>query len=361
MTDGDEPLRRAVQRIADEILFPASADVDRTGSIPASHWTAIADAGLFGIAAPTTVGGPGLGFAQVVDTIEVMASGCLATAFTWMQHHGVVISLAGTDNVTLRDRLLADTVTGRVRAGVAYAGVVPTPPRMRAHRIDGGWRLSGHAPFVSGWGIVDVLQISARDDETDDVVAAIVPARDQPGIAAVTPLPLIAADASATVAMEVDDLVVDDAQVVSRVSLDDFFATQNIGVRLNGTLPLGLVRRCAALLDRGGHAHAGRTLRERASAIRTRLDAGIADADALLDARAEGARLAVEAAATLVAADGGRALIAGSDAERLARQATFTLVAASRPQLKDLLVERFSTGDAGVTPPGGDTGGVGGR
>lgn len=337
-------------RIADDVLFSGAAEVDRTGAIPATHWSAIAEAGLFGIAAPADAGGPDLDFAQVIEISEVMASGCLATAFTWQQHHGVVISLATTANNRLREGLFAATASGALRAGVAYAGVVPTPPRMRATRLDGGWRFDGHAPFVSGWGIVDLLQISARDADTDDVLAAILPIEQPPDAITVTPLHLGVADATRTVSLAVTGLVVPDDRIVSRVTLDDFFATQNTGVRINGTLPLGLVRRCAALLDVGGHPRAARALRDRGSTIRTALDAGLTDAATLIAARADGAQLAVDAAATLIAADGGKALLRGAHPERLAREAAFTLVAASRPQLKELLVDRFSARPGARTP-----------
>ncbi|MGV9711385.1 acyl-CoA dehydrogenase family protein [Gordonia sp. NPDC003424] len=343
-----DPETRRVQlvenayRIADDVLFPTAAEVDHSGLIPAAHWSAIADAGLFGIAAPAEAGGPGLDFAQVIEIQEVMSSGCLATAFTWLQHHGVVISLAGTANARLRDELFEATTSGRVRAGVAYAGVVPTPPRMRASRVDGGWRFDGYAPFVSGWDIVDVLQISARDTETDDVLAAILPIYPRPAAISASPLHLSAADATRTVSLAVDGLFVPDDRIVSRVTLDDFFATQNIGVRINGTLPLGLLRRCAALLDMSGQVAAARALRERGGQVRSALDAGLSDAGTLIEARAAAAELAVDASAALVAADGGRALLRGNHPERLAREAVFMLVAASRPALKDLLVERFS-------------------
>lgn len=332
----------AAYRIADDLLFPDAAEVDRTGEVPATHWTALADAGLYGIAAPQAVGGPGLELTQVIEIIEVLTSGCLSTAFTWLQHHGVVISLAGTTSDALRDELLDAAVSGRTRAGVAYAGAVPTPPRMSASRTDGGWVFSGYAPFVSGWGHIDLLQISARDVDSDDVIAAIVPTHPMSAAITVSPMRLTAGNASHTVSLRVDSLPVPDALVVSRVALDDFFATQNIGIRLNGALPFGILRRCTALLDRGGATAQARRLRERGSEIRTRLDTSLADADALLAARADGAQLAVDAAAALVAADGGRALVVGSDADRLSREATFTLVAASRPELKGLLLQRFS-------------------
>lgn len=329
-------------RIADDLLFPAAAEVDRTGEVPPIHWTALADAGLYGIAAPETAGGPGLEFTQVIEIIEALTSGCLSTAFTWLQHHGVVLSLAATTNDALRDELFDDAVSGRIRGGVAYAGAVPTPPRMSATRTADGWVFSGYAPFVSGWGSIDVLQISARDVDTDDVIAAIVPTHPMSSAITVSPMRLAAGNASHTVSLRIDSLSVPDALVVSRVALDDFFATQNTGIRLNGTLPFGILRRCAALLDRAGATRPARRLRERGSEIRTRLDNSLDDAGALLAARADGAQLAVDAAAALVAAEGGRALIAGSDADRLSREATFTLVAASRPELKGLLLQRFS-------------------
>ncbi|GAA1482537.1 acyl-CoA dehydrogenase family protein [Gordonia sinesedis] len=337
-------------RIADDVLYPSAADIDRTGTIPESHWATLADAGLFGIAAPLEQDGPGLELNQATEIMEVLASGDLPTAFTWLQHHGVVISLAGSPNDALRERLLPDAIAGRLRAGVAYAGAIPTPPRMRAERTEDGWRFSGYAPFVSGWGSVDLLQISARDVETDDVVSAIVPVGTRPSAITVTPVHLGVADATCTVALTVDDLIVSDAQVVSRVGIDDFFASQNIGVRINGALPLGIVRRAAALLDVGGYQQAARALRERAGEIRARMDTSLDDTDALVAARADAAQLAVDAASTLVSADGGRALLRGAPAERLAREAAFTLVAASRPTLKNVLVHRFSEAEPDQAP-----------
>jgi hypothetical protein len=153
---------------------------------------------------------------------------------------------------------------------------------------------------------------------------------------------LFVADATRTVAVDVDGLVIPDERVVSRVSRADFMANQNFGSRLNGTMPIGVVRRCAALLDDAGRTDEARAIRDDADAVRGRLDAGLGDSAQLLEARADGAGLAVRVAACLVAADGGTALLTSSPAQLLARYALFTLVAASRPELKHSLVRRFS-------------------
>jgi alkylation response protein AidB-like acyl-CoA dehydrogenase len=328
--------------VADTVLFPTAVDVDRTGAIPPSHWQALAEAGLYGIAAPAAAGGPGLELTDFTEILETVASGCLATAFTWVQHHGALASIAASANTALRDELVPGLAAGRVRAGVAYAGAVPVPPRMRAERAEGGWRLSGHAPFVSGWGVIDVLVVSAAEIDTGDIVAAVVPAVTAPGIASVTAQDLFVADATRTVSVDVDGLFVRDDRVVGRVTRAEFMANQNFGSRCNGTLPLGVVRRCAALLEDAGRGGEADAIRTDADAVRRRLDAGLADSRRLLEARAEGAELALRAAATLVASEGGPAILRSSPAQLLARYAMFTLVAASRPELKNSLAQRFS-------------------
>jgi len=335
-------LVEVAREIADEVLFPAALDVDATGKIPEGHWHALADAGLYGIAVPHELGGPGLEFADLVAILEAIAGGCLATAFTWIQHHGMLAALSASQNTALRDALVPALAAGRTKGGVAFAGAVPVPPRMRAERVDGGWRMSGHAPFVSGWGVIDVLQVSAGDVDTGDIMAGIVPAEPAPGITGVTRQSLFVADGTETVSLDVDGLVIPDERIVSRVTRAQFMANQNFGSRLNGTLPIGLVLRSATLLDAVGRTGEARALRADADAVRARLDAGLGDSALLLEARADGAELAVRAAATVVVSDGGQALLRASPAQLLASFATFTLVAASRPELKQSLVQRFS-------------------
>ncbi len=231
--------------IADDVLFPAALDVDAEGVIPRSHFDLLAEEGFYGLAARPEHSGIEVDFPSFVSIVETLCGGCLTTAFTWKQHHSVVRVLTGTRNVDLREKYLGAAIRGEVRGGVAFAGAIPRPPRLWATVNDGGWLLNGEAPFVSGWGIIDVLLISARDTTggfQGTIVSGLVEAAAGDGIT-VEKLRLIAAQGSNTVWLRFEDYYLPADKVVAEVSDADFRANQHVGARLNGCLAMGVARR----------------------------------------------------------------------------------------------------------------------
>ena len=58
--------------------------------------------------------------------VEELASGCLATTFVWLQHRGLVMTLAADGTLAaLRDRWLGPACRGQVRGGIALGGRCP--------------------------------------------------------------------------------------------------------------------------------------------------------------------------------------------------------------------------------------------
>ena len=102
------------------------------------------------------------------------------------------------------------------------------------------------------------------------------------------------------------------------------------GGRSNGSLALGVARRCTALI---GPSSLDAELRAR----RVQLDS--CDELGLARARAAAVELAGRASAALIAHTGSRAIKAGEHAERLAREALFLLVFGSRPAIRTALLE----------------------
>lgn len=326
--------------LADTVLFPAADAVDAAGEIPRSHFDALAAAGFYGLAARDD--GPDM--SELPDIFETLCGACLSTAFTWMQHGGVVMSLANSPNEGLRNKYFDALVDGSMTAGVAFAGAIPRPPKLYARREDSGYVLDGSAPFVSGWGIVDVVQLSARDEFDDSIVHAIVSAQavdgTDTGSLTVEPLTLIAADASNTVRLRFENFHVDDASVVSVVTDSQFQAGQLYGSWINGCMAMGIARRCIQQMEElGVDVDAYRRLH---AGARANFDDALAGRYDMFCARADASELAVRTAAALVAATGSGALVGHGTAERLMREATFTLVAASRPQMKTALLKGLS-------------------
>ena len=193
----------AARALADDVLFPDAMRVDRLDVLPVAHLDALAAAGLYGAPAPVEAGGLGLDLRQVSGVAEELASGCLATAFVWVQHFRLLMTLAvGGAPAALRDRWLASACRGTTRGGIALAGLMPGPVMLRAAPADGGWRLDGAAPWVTGWGLIDLLLVVARGPD-DTVVTLIMDATDQPGLT-VTRQRLAAVDASVTVRLGFD-------------------------------------------------------------------------------------------------------------------------------------------------------------
>jgi alkylation response protein AidB-like acyl-CoA dehydrogenase len=323
------------RRIADDVLFPSAITVDRAGAVPESHFRLLADEGFYGVAAPVSVGGADLSLPDFLAVVEILAGGCLATTFTWLQHQGVVRGIAATDNNAVRDRWLPGLVRGELRAGVAFAGAIQQPPKLTAKRVDGGYLLSGEAPFVSGWHTVDMVLLSARAAEADDIVSGVL---EPDGDVSVIPIQLVAAQGTDTVRLMFNDYEMPDEAITTRVTRTEFLGGQVFGSRVNGTVPLGITARCIRLLAESGHHDLATTLTTQLDTARARMDAALDNPPAMPAARAATAELAYRAAGTLVAATGSTGITTANDAQRLAREATFTLVAAGRPDIRTELI-----------------------
>jgi alkylation response protein AidB-like acyl-CoA dehydrogenase len=327
------PAVGAARRLADEVLFPAAMEVDGADAVPRSHLDRLAGAGLYGAAGPGDAGGLELDQAAMGLVVEALAGGCLATAFVWLQHHGLVRNLAAPGPArasSLRDEWLAPLCRGQRRAGIALAGLLPGPPRLRAGRRGDGWEVEGVSPWVSGWGLIDVLLVAARGPG-DDVVWLVVDAREGGGLTAERQH-LVAVDASRTVHLTFARLSVPAGRHLRTDPYEESSWTGGAGLRLNGSLALGVAGRCCRLIGPSG-------LDAELEECRSRLDR--AGPGGMAEARAAASELAVRAAAALLVRAGSGSILRRDHAQRLYREAAFLLVFGSRAAIRDGLLRRL--------------------
>lgn len=324
----------AARELADEVLFPAAMEVDGADAVPGAHLDRLAAAGLYGAAGPRDAGGLELDQETMGLVVEALAGGCLATAFVWIQHHGLVRNLAPSGRSALRDEWLAPLCRGERRAGIALAGLLPGPPRLRAEGAGDGWEVEGHAPWVSGWGLIDVLLVAARGPG-EEVVWLVVDAREGGGLTAERQR-LVAADASRTVHLTFSRLRVPAGRHVRTDPYEESGWAGGGNLRLNGSLALGVAGRCCRLIGPSG-------LDAELESCRSGLDRG--GAGGMAEARAAASELAVRAAAALLVHAGSSSILRGAHAQRLYREAAFLLVFGSRAAIRAGLLRRL-----GVSP-----------
>src|ERR1035437_7115556 len=138
------------------ILEANAKDVDFSDLVSSQQFGVLADAGLYGVFAPISTGGLDLDLNDLCTIVEELASTCLTTTFVWIQHFRLLRALLDTTTLDSIRELLPLAVIGQIKGGVALGGLLPGPPRLRATETKDGWHLNGEAPWVSGWGIVDV-------------------------------------------------------------------------------------------------------------------------------------------------------------------------------------------------------------
>jgi alkylation response protein AidB-like acyl-CoA dehydrogenase len=311
------------QGIADDVLFPAALSTDASDIVPLRLLDTLADAGLYGVAAPKESGGLDADFLTVCAVQEALASGCLTTAFLWAQHTGLVHALAAGGNRELASTWLGPLARGEVRAGLALGGALPQPT-LRARPDGENWLLDGVSPFVSGWGRVDVLHAAARVG--DEIVWLLVDATAGPSLRA-DRMQLAALNATATVRVTFEQLPVAADRVAGRHPVGGGGTPPEV-LRMHAALALGVASRCCRLIG-------PTALDDELASLRARLDQlGPGTAAA----RAAAGELALRASAALMTTEGSRSLLAAGHAQLLAREALFTLVYALRPASRAALL-----------------------
>ena len=323
MSDLDRELVDRAAQLADNHLFPSALEVDASGVVPSLQLDLVRDAGFHGLFAPVEFGGLGASPETQWAVHESLSGGCLTTSFVWAQHAGPSKAAIETTG-PMRQRWAEALATGESRGGVAFAHLNrPGTPVLLAEPRAGGGEFSGSAPFVTGWGHIDVVLTAARHN--DSVVWAMLDAQDCETISS-RRLTLAAIDSAVTVELSFDKHPVAEASVISVENFAEWTDRYRKGLRANGSNPLGVAARAAKLL--GPSLLDGQLID-----ARDRINA--ATVEELPAARALLGDLCVRATSALIANVGGSALFMEQQAQRLARESLFLLVQGQTPEIKE--------------------------
>lgn len=155
--DRDEVLARA-RALVPFLAENATATEENRAMLPAVH-DRLMEAGLFHILMAPRLGGLGLDVATHLETAGILAEGCASTA--WVQCLiGYQNFLTGWYRPEAQDDVIAD-------ARPVFCGLVMGPP-VHAEKVEGGIRLTGRWPYISGIDHATWLHLSAKDPDVTD-------------------------------------------------------------------------------------------------------------------------------------------------------------------------------------------------
>ncbi len=171
LTAEQEALRAKARDLAERVIAPRAAEVDRTETYPWDNVKALTDAGFMGMTVPREYGGPGHSYLDVTLVIEEMAAQCGVTGRIAVEGNMGAISAVMQYGTEAQKRRAAEYVLSGDKPAICItepeAGSAATEMTTRADRRGDRYVLNGKKHWITGGGVSRLHLIFARVfDET---------------------------------------------------------------------------------------------------------------------------------------------------------------------------------------------------
>ncbi len=184
LSDTQKQLRDAARKLAEKVIQPRAAEIDRTEEYPWDNVRALTKAGFMGLTIPEAYGGQGLTYLDAVLVIEEMARVCGVTARIVVEGNmGAIgaIMKYGTDE---QKKLSADLVLAGDKPAICItepgAGSAANEMTTRADKKGDKYVLNGAKHWITGGGVSKLHLIFARvfDEGEEQGIAGFISVRD---------------------------------------------------------------------------------------------------------------------------------------------------------------------------------------
>jgi alkylation response protein AidB-like acyl-CoA dehydrogenase len=192
LTEAQRDLQARARQLAQEVIAPRAAEIDRSEEYPWDNVAALKRAGFLGMTIPRAYGGQELGYLEAVLVIEELAKACGVTARiaveTNMGALGAILAYGSEEQKRLAAGLVLDGDKPAICITEPGAGSAATEMTTRADRgPDGGYVLNGRKHWITGGGVSKLHLIFARvfHDGVEQGIGGFIALKDEaPGLAA---------------------------------------------------------------------------------------------------------------------------------------------------------------------------------
>lgn len=313
--------------------------------------------GVLSLGIDESLGGAGGTVEEMAETISIIASRCMTSAFVMWCHRMLISYIAHGESQFLIDEILPDILSVKRLGATGLANAMKhaaSIEELSVHaELEGDKvRLNGGIRWASN--LVDerfIIGVAAKVEGQSPIIVAI-PA-DTPGVKAGTHYPLFGLQGTCSSSLELNDVVLDKKWVIT---WDLFSFIEQIRpefIMLQSALGWGLASAAFESIERT-KARSKPSLQKRIQKLRGRYDALVLNVQEMsclptwnthekyrgLKTRKEIAELAVETVWLELEAAGGRGYMGASDTARRLRESAFLPVQSpSLVQLTDELTQ----------------------
>lgn len=342
-------------RAALRVWYGARAcDVDTLSASAHDGLLHASQIGVLSLGVDPALGGSGGTIEDMAETISIIASRCMTSAFVMWCHRMLISYISNSDNAFLIREVLPEIMSVRRLGATGLANAIKHAASLEelsvTARIEGDQvRLNGGIRWASN--LVDdrfIIGIAAKLENGSPILIA-VPA-EAPGVQAGSHYPLVGLQGTCSSSLKFEDVVLDKKWVISWDLFPFIERVRPEFLVLQSGLGWGLAAAAFESIERT-QAHQIPALKERLDVLHTRYQQLVLDVQDLskiplwdlqqkyrgLKTRKEIAELAVEAVWLELEAAGGRAYMGASDTARRLRESAFLPV--QSPSLVQLTQE----------------------
>lgn len=306
---------------------------------------------------PEQWGGEPISSAEMTNRYVALAEACLTSTFVLTQRNGACQRLAGSDNESLKERVLPHLARGDAFATVGISHLTTSRQHMRTPVVqieerDGEFVINGQIPWVTGAAHADYIVTGGTT--SDGRQALLCLPTETPGVTVGPHAQLLALTGSYTASVELKNVVLSRnwliAGPVEQVMKQG--SGGGAGSYVTSALAIGVARRCARQLQREAERRADLSATADAfeaevSTLATDLDRAVhSEAEEVLahlgapQIRQRANSLVSRISQALLAVSKGAGFVRGHMAERAVREAMFFWVwSCPQPVVTGLLSE----------------------